>query len=108
MSDHVWIVSGETGSYEDHTEWTVAAFTSREEADALCKTLNAWCREHDVHPADRLRYGDNEWYRRVAALVKSGTSPDPFFDCDGSTTYSVAACALGGAHRDCATCRGRR
>lgn len=107
---HIWIVSGETGSYEDRGEWTVAAFTSREEADALCKRLNDWCRENDVHSISRTFRGDeyNERGRRIAEIERTNTSPDPFFQCRDDTTYTVSACALGDVHRDCAVCRGER
>ena len=42
----VYLVLGETGSYDDFRDWTVAAFSTQQAADALAKRLNNWCKEN--------------------------------------------------------------
>jgi hypothetical protein len=46
------IVRGSTGEYSDYRFWEVSAFSDKARADALCATLNAWCKESGVnhHP----------------------------------------------------------
>ncbi len=39
-------VYGSTGEYSDHTEWTVGAVCSKDEAEAKVNQLNNWCKEN--------------------------------------------------------------
>jgi hypothetical protein len=49
----VHIVFGNTGTYEDHSEWPVAAFTTKARAETYVKRANDWLEAHDI---GRKRY----------------------------------------------------
>ena len=40
MTDHVYILSGSSGSYDSASEWTVAVYEDKAEAEAAAKQLN--------------------------------------------------------------------
>lgn len=40
MTDEVYILSGSSGSYESASEWTVAVYEGKTEAEAAAKNLN--------------------------------------------------------------------
>lgn len=73
----VFLVTGETGEYSDHSEWTVAAYITRKEAQKhvdLCE----------------------KWYNDEDALSKRYNTPrlncpyDPDFMCDYTgTTWRI-------------------
>lgn len=44
----VYVVSGATGEYSDFCCWEVCAFMKKEDAEAMCARLNAWCKERGL------------------------------------------------------------
>lgn len=88
--EHVYIVTGETGEYDDYTEWSVYAFRDEQEAEAFAQKCNDWCLAKGVHmtsdTASSLYMGTGYEERKAFGL----DSPDPNFSMDYTgSTYSV-------------------
>ena len=74
----IYLVVGQTGEYSDYQEWNVRAFHDKVSAQALCGNLNEWCREKNLHEANK------DWSRITCPL-------DPHFQCDYSGTKYIVA-----------------
>lgn len=48
---YVYVVMGETGMWDDWRDWSVAAFTTRDAADAYVEQLDAWLTIHHCDKA---------------------------------------------------------
>lgn len=68
----VWVVYGESGSYSDHTSWTVAAFLDKDQAYVFRDKLNKWC-EDNFTLADR--WGEEVDKRGIRNTIKGN------YDC---------------------------
>ncbi len=42
LPNEIWIVVGSTGEYSDYREWSVAAYTSKEEAEKHVELCKKW------------------------------------------------------------------
>lgn len=73
----VWIVSGQTGAYEDYRSWSVAALPDESSANAMRDRLNAWCKEHGV---------DSKMNVLKSWLFKLKPPDDPQFECFSTGT----------------------
>lgn len=48
MMTRVFVVTGETGEYDDKRDWLVKAFFDEDKANALSEKLNLWCIANDA------------------------------------------------------------
>ena len=79
----IWVVYGQTGEYSDHSEWTVAAYTTEEEANKHARLATEW---YKAAGATELRR-DYEG--------KSKNPHDPFMRVDYTgTEWGVYPCIL--------------
>ena len=78
-----YIVSGETGEYEDHREWAVAVFTDKAVAEGL-KTLL-------IEQASVLRYMD---YTERRKAISSWNGFDKSIQYDQGVFYYVEEAPL--------------
>lgn len=75
MSQKIWVVYGETGEYSDHSEWTVAAYTSEADAKAHADAATKW-------------YGENggKELRRYLGTPAQANPHDPSMQIDYTGT----------------------
>lgn len=53
MADFVYVVYGSTGEYSDHTEWTIAVYTTEEQAKDHAARATKWVKENiDYYDSD--------------------------------------------------------
>lgn len=55
----IWIVFGSTGEYSDYSEWTVAAYVSKELAEAHCAKCRRWYEDHGGQELRELIWQSN-------------------------------------------------
>lgn len=70
--DSVWLVTGETGEYDDRTDWYVCVFPTEAEAQSYVTRLRNWCRNN------RVRLKGNPGADNV---LSGGTEIDGIPDC---------------------------
>lgn len=85
VADVVYVVQGETGEYDDHSEWSVGFYPTRAEADKACAVLNDMCKQLEVI---LVAAGSN--HVAGAALIEQCRKLDRYFQRDYTgTEYSV-------------------
>lgn len=80
----IFVVHGQTGEYDDHRTWQVAAFTSKRRAQTWARRANAWAKRHGLHN-EHVAYNNRD---------KAADNPyDPGARCDytGMSYYVVPA-----------------
>ena len=83
--DVVYVIRGETGVYDDHTEWHVGYYNTRHAADTACAVLNAMSEQLEII---LVSAGTNHVAR--AALIQQCSVLDDQFNHDyGGTHYTV-------------------
>jgi hypothetical protein len=99
MSDQVYIITGETGSYSDQLLWYVASFDREQDAKDYCKLLNDWLKENFLLETNVDEYHKWQVYNRIEGPDMRPTECpyDENFDCyksDGAK-YNVVAVKRG-------------
>jgi len=89
VSRTIYLVTGMTGEYSDHSEWPVAAYEQEADAKACVERLAAWCDERQCGENSRLYCRD----------VDGSPPDDPDFHLDRltGTKYTYDPIELRGA-----------
>ena len=96
MSDqnqHIYVITGETGAYSDHTEWLMCATMDEDEARRIVDECNQWCRDNALdYEAKGRAFGAPFPHEKVEAARKA---IDPDFSHWGyGTEYQYRATPL--------------
>jgi hypothetical protein len=81
--DHIWLVCGSTGEYDDRTDWRVAAYPDEESAQKHCALANTKAE------AFFKQYGE-EVFTNEKKFVKLMKKIDPKAKIDYTGTFILA------------------
>lgn len=75
----VYIVTGQSGSYDSNSEWMVRAFSKEEDADAWFEKCSDWVEQNGLGSNSRKNF-----------MSKTDPNPyDPYMNQDGTVRYYV-------------------
>lgn len=93
MTARIYLLVGDTGEYSDHTQWNVAAYTTREQAELHRQRLLEVIKP--PQGSSRPAY----WAHMAEVLDKVRAELDPACHDDGDLNYTVVELRLH-AHLD--------